>query len=325
MSDQLRRQIEILKLLPRPGMAKSTGDIHRELKERDHASSKRTIERDLENLLEVFPMSVHKESKQGTNGRTNYWHLTSLKGLLPETLLNDNDAALALTMLKQQAYNRLPRSVVKRLDSLWQQATTTAETDKRAQQWIQLIQYLPDPMRPESPPIDGDVQNTIEDALASSDALDLTIATLDGETKLEGLFPLRLLLQEEILYLLAEYPRAPNMDESIQLLPLHRITKAEARLSFDDSSLEPDLAQSFALGMEDSLRLVIRVNRPLAEALFNRPIGRDQRLAEDAENPGCYLVSTFIDNSPQLRRWLMRRDSTELEVVEPELLKETSI
>ena len=317
MSDQLRRQIEILKLLPRPGLAKSTGDIHRELKERDHDSSKRTIERDLENLLEVFPMSVHKETKQGNNGRTNYWHLTSLKGLLPETLLNDNDAALALTMLKQQAYNRLPRSVVKRLDSLWQQATTTAEADKRAQQWMQLIQYLPDPMRPESPPIDGDVQNTIEEALASSDALDLTIATLDGETRLEGLLPLRLLLQEEILYLLAEYPSAPNMDESIQLLPLHRITKAEARLSFDDSSLEPDLAQSFALGMEDSLRLVIRVNRPLAEALFNRPIGRDQSLAEDSANPGLYVVTTFIENSPQLRRWLARRNEKELEVIEP--------
>ena len=182
---------------------------------------------------------------------------------------------------------------------------------------MQLIQYLPDPMRPESPPIDGDVQNTIEEALASSDALDLTIATLDGETRLEGLLPLRLLLQEEILYLLAEYPSAPNMDESIQLFPLHRITKAEARLSFGDSSLEPDLAQSFALGMEDNIKLIIRVNRPLAEALFNRPIGRDQRLEQDSVNPRLYVVTTFIENSPQLKRWLFRRHGQELEIIEP--------
>ncbi|WP_303292309.1 WYL domain-containing protein [Marinobacter sp. SS5-14b] len=318
MSDQLRRQIEILKLLPRPGLAKSTGDIHKQLKERDHDASKRTVERDLENLLEVFPMSVYKESKQGTNGRTNYWHLTSLKGLLPETLLNDNDAALALTMLKQQAYNRLPRSVVKRVDSLWQQATTTTETDQNAQRWMQLLQYLPDPMRPESPAIDSDVQSTIEEALASSDALNLTMLTLDGEIEFKKLLPLRLLLQEEILYLLAEYPDAQSMDDSIQLLPLHRITKAEARLSHNDSSLEPDLAQAHALGMEDSIRLVIRINRPLAEALFNRPIGREQSLMEDADNPGHYLVTTYIDNSPQLRRWLTRRNGKELEIVEPE-------
>lgn len=50
---------------------------------------------------------------------------------------------------------------------------------------MQLIQYLPDPMRPESPLIDGDVENAIEEALASSDALDLTLAILDGETRLE--------------------------------------------------------------------------------------------------------------------------------------------
>ena len=31
MSDQLRRQIEILKLLPRPGLAKSTAEIFKEL------------------------------------------------------------------------------------------------------------------------------------------------------------------------------------------------------------------------------------------------------------------------------------------------------
>ncbi|WP_417521842.1 hypothetical protein [Marinobacter sp.] len=233
------------------------------------------------------------------------------------TLLNDNDAALALTMLKQQAYNRLQRSVLKRLVPLWQQATTTAESDRKAQQWMELIQYLPDPIQPESLRIVRELKNTIEEALASTDAFDLTSVTLDGETRLEGLGALQLLLQEEILYLLAESPSAPIMDQSIQLLPLHRITKAEAHLSFDDSSLEPDLAQSFALGMEDSLRLVIRVNRPLAEALFNRPTGRDQSLEADPENPGRYLVTTFIDNSPQLRRWLKGRNRLELDVIEP--------
>jgi hypothetical protein len=70
--------------------------------------------------------------------------------------------------------------------------------------------------------------------------------------------------------------------------------------------------------MEDGFRLVIRVNRPLAETLFNRPIGRDQSLKPDTSKPGHHIVSTYIDNSPQLRRWLARRNGSELEILEPE-------
>lgn len=320
MSNQLKRQIDILKILPRPGLGKSTTEIYELLQEHGYSTSKRSVERDLASLAETFPQAIHRREQQGLNGRTSYWHLTSLKGLLPETLINNNDAALALTLLKQQAYNRLPRGVFKRLDSLWEQASATAEQNRDAQQWMQLIQYLPDPMRPESPPIHEQVQSAVEDALRDSDKLDLIIKTLDGETKLNGLLPLRMLLQEEILYLLAENPNAETMDDSIQLVPLHRILTAKSSLGLNDTSLEPDLAQQFALGMEGSLRLIMRVKRPLAEALFNRPIGRDQKIERAEGELNCFIVITDIDNSPQLRRWLARRTDTELKIIEPEEL-----
>ena len=317
MATQLQRQIEILKILPRPSQAKSTKEIHQILGERGYGTSKRSVERDLASLLDTFPQAIYCEDNQGDNGRASYWHLTSLKGLLPETLINNSDAALALTLLKQQAYNRLPRGVYNRLDSLWEQATATAAQNRDTQQWMQLIQYLPDPMRPESPPIDAEIQSIIEDALRDTDALDLTVTTLNGETTYRKLQPLRLLLQEEVLYLLAENPDANAIDDSIQLIPLHRITQASASLSFNDSSLEPDLAQQFALGMEGSFRLVIRANQPLAEALFNRPIGREQHLERSNDSPSHYIVTTYIEDSPQLRRWLSRRIETELEILEP--------
>jgi predicted DNA-binding transcriptional regulator YafY len=172
-------------------------------------------------------------------------------------------------------------------------------------------------MRPESPPIDPNVQATIEEALDNGGALDLTMQTLDGEKEYRELLPVRLLLQEEILYLLAEDPNAQTPEDSITLLPLHRMTEAKEKFTHNDSSFEPDLAQAVALGMEDSIKLVIRVNHSLAEALFHRPIGRQQHLVEDSKQPGRYLVTTYIDNSPQLRRWLRRRIDGELEILEP--------
>jgi hypothetical protein len=92
-------------------------------------------------------------------------------------------------------------------------------------------------MRPESPPTDEQVQLAVEDALRDSDKPDLITKTRDGETKLNGLLPLRMLLQEEILCLLAENPNAETMDDSIQLVPLHRILTAKSGLSLNDTSL----------------------------------------------------------------------------------------
>ena len=68
--------------------------------------------------------------------------------------------------------------------------------------------------------------------------------------------------------------------------------------------------------MEGTLRLVMRVKRPLAEALFNRPIGRDQKIEPAPGEPDWFIVTTDIDNSPQLRRWLNRRGGNELKILE---------
>ncbi|MFC4976711.1 ADP-ribosylglycohydrolase family protein [Halomonas beimenensis] len=43
------------------------------------------------------PRQSRGETARATTARTSYWHLTSLQGILPETLISDSDAALALT------------------------------------------------------------------------------------------------------------------------------------------------------------------------------------------------------------------------------------
>lgn len=140
-------------------------------------------------------------------------------------------------------------------------------------------------MRPESQPNDRDLQNTNAEFLVSSDALELNNATQDRETRLIGLVPPRLRLKEEILCRLIEYLNVLRVEESIQHLTLHRITKTQVLLSYDDSSLEPDLTQPLARGMEDSVKLAIGVNRKLEQDMFNQPIGRDQNLETDSALP----------------------------------------
>jgi repressor of nif and glnA expression len=71
MATQLQRQIEILKILPRPGQAKSTKEIHKILGERGYATSKRSVERDLASLIDTFPQAIYCEDNQGNNGRAS--------------------------------------------------------------------------------------------------------------------------------------------------------------------------------------------------------------------------------------------------------------
>lgn len=308
MSEQLRRQIELLRSLPKAGNAKTTAQLHQQLEEQGYRCSKRTAERDLELLLQLFPEAISRKSQQGDNGRTHLWHQKDNKPLLPETLLGKPELALAMTLLKQQAYSRLPLRIFNLLKPLWEQASTSAEQHRDSQKWLQISRYLPNPLRPETPAINPKVQETIESALLSGDVLYLTVATLDGHIQYKRLLPMRLLQREEILLLLAENPAADDINQQICTLPMHCITQASSSLSLDGGSgIDPDLAQNYALGTGERLQLHLRINRTLAEALFERPLGSGQRISASTEQPGWYELETVIEDSPQLQRWLKRR------------------
>jgi hypothetical protein len=76
-----------------------------------------------------------------------------------------------------------------------------------ARQWMQQNLPLPDPLRPQAPAIDDSVRHEVESALHHGNALDLSVRTLDGQVRYTGLQALRLLLQDEILHLLAAEPQ----------------------------------------------------------------------------------------------------------------------
>jgi len=336
MSNRFNRLIEILKLLPRSGHPVSTATIDAQLQSKGYTCGRRTVERDLSFLVETQPNVIERivqpsegmahdaGDKDNDHGAAYHWRLISRKGLIPENLLDDENTALALDLLKQQAFNRLPRSVFNGLDALWKQAAGMASKHTHASSWMRLIQHLPDPLRPQPPAIDEAVQRTVEDAVRRSDALDLTVQTLDGPTRLKRLHPLRLLLQDEILHLLAATSDACGHAKCVHLIPMHRISAATERLSLQSMGIEPDVAQQLALGTRGYVQLRLRVSRGLAEVLFNRPIGTGQTLTPCDLQPERFIVTTDIEDSPQLRKWLARRIGDEVEIVEPQGFLERS-
>ena len=123
MSNRFNRLIEILNLLHRSGCPVPTATIRTKLRSQGYACSVRTVERDLSFLVETQPNVIERivqpregmahdaGDKDNDPGAAYHWRLISRKGLIPESLINDENMILALALLKQQAFNRLPRSV----------------------------------------------------------------------------------------------------------------------------------------------------------------------------------------------------------------------
>lgn len=84
------------------------------------------------------------------------------------------------------------------------------------------------------------------------------------------------------------------------------------------------LALACGDALANGVQLRLRVSRGLAEVLFNRPIGTGQTLTPCDLQPERFIVTTDIEASPQLRKWLARRIGDEVEIVEPQDLLERS-
>ncbi|WP_075878612.1 WYL domain-containing protein [Vreelandella massiliensis] len=300
---QLARQWAILCHLVPPHGPITVSELYQKLS--DHfPASKRTYERDLLHLADTFPQAVISEDGGGDNGRTTYWSLRSRRGLIPEVLLNDADIAMALVVLEQQAHSRLPRSVMQRLQKWWEQAhgTLAHAPDIRLDHYRALIRYLPDSLRPVPPTAPEAIQLTVEQALMEGQALRLTRDTLDGAETLTGLVPLRLLLLEEVMYLLAEHPKAESAEARLCKIPLHRVTHAQCIGLATGRTRDPDLAQQEVLGTGGQQPIEMVVSREVAEMLFERPMGHNQILTPLGN--GHYRLTTTLDDSHQLRHVL---------------------
>ena len=303
MSQQLKRHWAILRYLSSQRRPLTTGDIYRHLNDAFPASQ-RTYERDLVLLEDTFPQAIKREESQGINRRTIYWSLHSRRGLIPDVLLDDADIAMALVVLEEQANSRLPRSVMQRLNGWWEQAHGTLDNvpDRQLAHYRQMIRYLPDSLRPEPPTAPESIQLTVEQALLDGQRLTLTRDTLDGEVTHEDLIPLRLLLLEEVMYLLAEAPDASPPDARFLQIPLHRVTQATCTGLNTRTPTSPDEAQQRVLGTGGQQPIEMVVSREVAEMLFERPMGRNQTLTPLGHHR--YRLQTTLDDSHQLQHLL---------------------
>lgn len=217
MSARVQRILCILSILS-DSQVKTARQICEALEsEYNISTSKRTIERDLNMLLDYDSCAI--SCVEGEN-QTYNWKFRGSKSLVPETLLSDEKTMLMLRLLKQHAFNVLPRNLFKQLSQLWEAVAADA-TFKNANigKYQDVIYLAEDPLYPSSPDVDEEVQLQLEEALINDCKVSVVFAALEGEITYNRIAPIQLIQRNQVLSLLA------TTEEDLLVLPLHLIKK----------------------------------------------------------------------------------------------------
>ena len=300
--ETLSRQWLMLQWIPRYPRKTTARELVDRLCSEDHVVTKRTVERDLAALSEVFPLLSDERNKPFGWSWQKDAPQFSLPGMSPLQ-------AMVLTLASTHLRPLLPAHLLKPLQPYFQQADDTlrhALGKRRVASWNKRVAVV-QPTQPLLPPkVDDAVMAVVHEALAQEHQLELRYRNRSaGKTVNYRVHPLGLIYRGMLGYLvctIADYtdPR---------LLALHRIDSAH---QLDEAANTPkgfDLqayANSGVLGFMDNgpIKLVMRMEAPAAEHLYETPLSEDQVITDD-EREGWVRISATVHDTSQLRWWLL--------------------
>jgi len=316
MNDTSLRYLEMLKQIPRLPNGITATDLHHKLRSLGHAIDKRSIERDLNKLSGMFPLT----SSEGRPARWSWAReaaLTHLPALNPAT-------ALTLELACRHLASLLPRSALVALEPLFKSARKVL--DETAQtglaRWSDKVAAVPDNQPLMAPTISTSVHEAVHQALLAERRLDVSYrAAGQARTKRYPINPLGLVGRGGGYYLVAtarDYPEP-------HIFALHRMVSATL---LDEPAIKPagfnlrhyiGKERRFELPIGGNLNLELHVSPWLADYLDERKLSSDQTLTPLRGREEKRLKAT-VANTNQLRWWL-RSFGPDVEVVKPASLR----
>lgn len=309
----LARQWELLQLLPKHSPGKTSGQLQAMLEAEGYPVTKRTLERDLRDLAEVFSIRCNDKSKPYG------WHWE------PDAQLEirgmDLSEALTLGLLEEVLRPLLPSSFVRGLEgrfSFAHRKLASLPGNERAR-WRDLVRYEPPGQTFLPPQVLPSILHEVREALLRSRRLRASYRSTGAKEAQElELHPLALLQQGVRSYLVAT---AFDYEEPF-FYALHRFDSAVATdepakrpAGFSlDAFLERGGAQ---FGARRRITLKARVSETLARLLEETPLSTDQKITKGKE--GLVLGATVFD-SWQLRFWILSQGA-EIVVRQPVALR----
>lgn len=297
----LSRQWELLKSLPARPPGVTAQMLVERLCEAGFKVSKRTIERDLVELSQLFPLQCNDK------GTPYGWYWTpGATAELPGLTVSE---ALTLRMVEDSLRPLLPGFMLKSLEPRFAQAHLKLHAlgpQVPAARWIDKIASVPPELTLQAPELDEALLEQIQQALLDDRQLRCNyFAAHSNKLRELVLNPLALIQRGNITYLAA----ITEPYEDVRLYAAHRFQQAEI---LETLSRRPEgfrLGDYIAGGAlqftnpgAEPISLQAWINADLARQLRETPLSSDMHL--EPEKDGQQLTAT-VQDSWQLRWWLL--------------------
>ena len=297
----IARQWELLKLLPHHGTGKTASELAAALTERKFSVSKRQVERDLSELMGIFPIDC--DSRSIPYG----WRWVKGADLdLPGLTLAE---AVSLRVIEDTVRPLLPAAMLDVLDTRFRLASTKLASlakQNPAARWADKVRAVP-PTLPLCPAvIASGVLEALQEALMHDEQVEAEYRSLDADKpKTMQLNPLGLVSRGPSLYLIA----SSELHAEPYLYAVHRFrqvcrTHTPGKRP-KDFNLEAYIAEGgLQFGNGKMLKLKALITPWLARILEETSLAEDQKITPLEGEEDLRLTATVAD-SWQLRWWIL--------------------
>ncbi len=315
--DTQLRQWMMLKRVPQQPRQITARELTELLAAEGFEVSKRTIERDLLSLAEIFPLT--------SNDRSRPYGWSWLKNAESFTIPSMSPLqALTLELAKDHLAGLLPASLLQTLAPYFKCAEgvlSSGDGVKKLASWRKKVAIVPSNQPLIPPHYPEEIIEAVHSALLSEQQLDISYTSREqNEAKNYPVHPLGIVQRGAVTYLVATFYDYTD----IRMLAIHRIQAATVSelpaITPENFDLGVYIRQG-ALGFDESgeIKLKLRFTEPAIEHLLETPLCLDQQVI--ADQPGWMCLLATVPDTAQLRWWLLGFGD-QVEVLEPLSLRD---
>lgn len=310
----------LLQMIPRAPRRIDTKALEAQLHSLGHEVHRRTIQRDLEKLSEIFPLACDDREKPfGWS-----WSREAPAFDIPHM---DPATALSFRLMSQFLEGLLPPATLQHLQPHIRQAGKVLDLMEKAdyRSWPEKVRVMGRMQPLMMPDLHSSVLQVVYESLLEGKKLKATYCRRGEINRVEyEINPLGLVFLDHVLYLVCTMWSYDQL-ENVRQLALHRMTEAwklEASAIVPEGFCLDTYIKGGAFGYlasEQTVRLKALFERDAALHLGVTPLGENQRLTE--QDHDTILVEATVLDTAQLRWWLLGFGGR-IEVLEPAGLRE---
>lgn len=313
-SNSLYRQWQILSRLS-TGKWMGTRELQQQLQREGIETSLRTIQRDLNQIAQRFPIESNKTVPQGWR-----WCSDAPIQSLPHMT---SSQAVTFMMVEEHLKHLLPPSLVAEMNPWFDAARRSLLEQNHVKQWVNRVRIVPSSQPLIPPTVDQDAQQAIYEALLQDRQLECVYQSRSHASggKNYTLNPLALVQKGAVIYLIC----TRHDKTAIQTFALHRFRSAkvlDSRTVHQNDFHLDHYIESGALGFRvdyqkptENIELKLTMNANSVHFFEESALSRDQVIEKLTDN--LYQVRATVPFTSQLVWWL-RGFGRKILQIEPE-------